>query len=95
MTTPNIRHICTTCIYTNAPRSIIKSMGLSIADFNTITRRLAQDPQLRQRVLKQAYLYRLEAKINDKCVAWCMCLLSCVCVDIHHSTNDRRAAITP
>lgn len=49
-------------------RSIIKSMGLSIQDFNTITRRLAQDPRLRQRVLKQAYLYRLEAKINDRCV---------------------------
>lgn len=54
--------------------SIIKSMGLSIADFNTITRRLAQDPQLRQRVLKQAYLYRLEAKINDKCVQLCVCV---------------------
>lgn len=41
-------------------------MGLSIQDFNTITRRLAQDPRLRQRVLKQAYLYRLEARINDR-----------------------------
>lgn len=54
--------------HTPHTNSIIKSMGLSIADFNTITRRLAQDPRLRQRVLKQAYLYRLEAKINDKCV---------------------------
>jgi hypothetical protein len=53
-------------------------MGLSIQDFNTITRRLAQDPRLRQRVLKQAYLYRLEARINDRCVCGWLTVLICV-----------------
>lgn len=37
-------------------------------NFMTIIRCSVQDPRLRQRVLKQAYLYRLEAKINDKYV---------------------------
>lgn len=45
---------------------IIKSLGLSISDFNTITRRLAHDAQLRNRVLKQAYLYRLESRVNER-----------------------------
>jgi hypothetical protein len=48
--------------------SIIKSLGLSVSDFNTITRRLAHDGKLRSKVLKQAYLYRLESRVNERYV---------------------------
>lgn len=45
---------------------VIKSLGLSIKDFNIIMRRIQHDPELKRRVLDQAQLYRIESRINER-----------------------------
>jgi len=40
--------------------------GLSVSEFNTISRTVAGSPDLKQKVLHQAYLYRLASKIDTK-----------------------------
>lgn len=48
--------------------STFQSFGLSVADFNTLSRRIGEDPELKTRVLNQAYLYRVLAEVNEKSI---------------------------
>ncbi|CAM9610922.1 unnamed protein product [Phaeothamnion confervicola] len=44
---------------------VIGSCGLSIARFNQLSKDVAQDRNLRNRVTQQAYLYRVAAELNS------------------------------
>ena len=65
---------------------VINSLGLSVKDFNIIMRRLQHDPELRKRVLDQAQLYRIEARINDR-------LLSTIPYDEERPGNTKVASL--
>jgi len=43
---------------------IIRSLGLTVSEFNNLSRRVSADPVLRDRVMKQAYLFRISADVN-------------------------------
>jgi hypothetical protein len=42
---------------------VVKALGLSVPQFNILSKKIAAKPELRKRVLEQAYLYRIAATI--------------------------------
>lgn len=42
----------------------VKSLGMTVAQFNQIGREVITDPELRERVTEQAYLYRVASAVN-------------------------------
>ncbi|GMH57131.1 hypothetical protein TrLO_g11440 [Triparma laevis f. longispina] len=43
---------------------IIRSLGLTVAQFNDVSRKIAKDDELKARIMEQAYLYRVSSKLS-------------------------------
>lgn len=50
--------------YTLHSGKLVRSMGLSVSQFNQLGREVGSDNVLKERVLEQAYLYRMAATVN-------------------------------
>ena len=59
---PGVRAACTDHIVKSS--KVVRSLGLTVSQFNAISRRLESDSSLRERVMEQAYLYRLAAAMK-------------------------------
>eukprot|EP00587_Corethron_hystrix_P008096 CAMPEP_0113315594 /NCGR_PEP_ID=MMETSP0010_2-20120614/11201_1 /TAXON_ID=216773 ORGANISM="Corethron hystrix, Strain 308" /NCGR_SAMPLE_ID=MMETSP0010_2 /ASSEMBLY_ACC=CAM_ASM_000155 /LENGTH=327 /DNA_ID=CAMNT_0000172129 /DNA_START=386 /DNA_END=1369 /DNA_ORIENTATION=- /assembly_acc=CAM_ASM_000155 len=59
---PEIRAACTS--YALQSSRITRGLGLSVAQFNNISRKVAVDAELKERVMQQAYLYRVAAALK-------------------------------
>jgi hypothetical protein len=59
---PQAKTLCTQHIVNSS--KVIKSLGLTVAQFNQVSRKVKADPLLRERVMEQAYLYRLAASLS-------------------------------
>jgi len=59
---PEIRAACAT--YALQSSRIVRGLGLSVAQFNNISRRVAENNDLKEKVMQQAYLYRITAALK-------------------------------
>mmetsp|Transcript_25706 Transcript_25706/g.51150 ORF Transcript_25706/g.51150 Transcript_25706/m.51150 type:complete len:397 (+) Transcript_25706:241-1431(+) len=59
---PEIRAACAT--YALQSSRIVRGLGLSVAQFNNISRRVAENNELKEKVMQQAYLYRIAAALK-------------------------------
>lgn len=65
LTNPQWRSACARHAVVSA-RIIEAVSGLSVSEFNHLTRIIAASPSLKKKVLHQAYLYRVASKIDDR-----------------------------
>jgi hypothetical protein len=43
---------------------VLRALGMTVAEFNALGRQISQDEHLKEKVMEQAYLYRMAATIN-------------------------------
>mmetsp|Transcript_70376 Transcript_70376/g.159204 ORF Transcript_70376/g.159204 Transcript_70376/m.159204 type:complete len:225 (-) Transcript_70376:1003-1677(-) len=48
--------------------AVIKTLGMTVSEFNQLSREVAQDATLRERVMQQAYQYRVAAQISASAI---------------------------
>lgn len=50
--------------YVQNSERVLRALGMTVNQFNDLGRQITQDEKLRERVMEQAYLYRMAATIN-------------------------------
>ena len=59
---PSVRELCTLHIVKSS--RAIRGLGLTVAQFNAISRKVAADDELKRRVMEQAYLYKIGEEVE-------------------------------
>lgn len=63
---PRLRSACKD--HVRAMSGVIKALGMTVAEFNALSRKVAKDPDLRARVMQQAYCYRVAAELDKSAI---------------------------
>jgi len=61
-----LRAVCQTHVRTMA--SVIKAMGMTVSEFNALSKEVSEDAELRARVMEQAYYYRVAAQLTPSSI---------------------------
>lgn len=59
---PKVKHACLKHVADTS--RVIRGMGMTVAQFNEVSRELGEDEMLRERVMEQAYLYRVASSLS-------------------------------
>jgi hypothetical protein len=63
-----LRVVCSGHVKTMS--SVIRALGMTVPEFNTLSREVSEDTELRARVMQQAYYYRVAAELSKSAAAF-------------------------
>lgn len=59
---PEVKQACMKHVMDSS--KVIRALGMTVAQFNDVSRKLGEDELLRERVMEQAYLYRVASTLS-------------------------------